>query len=66
MRKKTIYPCRDCYDRQPGCHSSCERYIAHRAAARAESDAVRTERDVAIMTDRYEKEKSGRLKRAAE
>lgn len=63
MRNKTIYPCWDCYSRKPGCHTTCEAYIAHRAAARAESDAVRVERDACIMQDRYEKEKSTRLTR---
>ena len=63
MRKKGNWPCRDCYDRKPGCHGGCEKYIAHRDVVKAKSDAVRVERDATIMQDRYKKEKSGRLVR---
>ena len=27
----TIYSCKDCGDRFPGCHSNCERYLADKA-----------------------------------
>lgn len=26
-----IYCCKDCHDRSPGCHGSCEKYITQKA-----------------------------------
>ena len=63
MRNSGNWPCRDCYDRKPGCQDHCEVYISHRNEVKALKDAAKAERDVAIMTDRYEKEKRGRLVR---
>lgn len=62
MKHSEKYPCWCCYSRKPGCHTTCEAYIAHRNSVRAKSDAVRAERDATIMQDRYEKEKIARLK----
>lgn len=35
------YPCADCGDRVLGCHATCERYLAARAAAEARREAER-------------------------
>ena len=62
MKQSEKYPCWCCYNRKPGCHTTCEQYIAHRKTVKAKSDAVRVERDATIMQDRYEKEKFKRIK----
>ena len=63
MKPSEKYPCWCCYDRKPGCHTDCERYIEHKKAIDTQKDAVRAERDATIMQDRCEKEKSARLAR---
>lgn len=40
MAINKITCCKDCADRHPGCHGSCEKYIQQRA----ELDAVKAER----------------------
>ena len=48
MKDNSIYPdrsspCKDCGDREVGCHSSCERYIAFTEARAEERKARQTE-----------------------
>ena len=43
-------PCKDCADRQVGCHAKCEKYLAYRTeldAAREQRDKERISADVA-------------------
>lgn len=39
------HPCIDCVERALGCHATCERYLAARAAADARREAARQKRD---------------------
>lgn len=34
-----LAPCKDCPDRAPGCHSTCERYAEFKVAKEAENKA---------------------------
>ena len=54
MSKKGNWPCRDCYNRKPGCHSVCERYIAHKKLVGKEIDNERANRDIEDMVTNYE------------
>lgn len=36
--------CKDCEDRHPKCHGSCERYLAEKAKLQAEREAIQKEK----------------------
>lgn len=38
-------PCYGCEERQVGCHSKCEKYIAYRKALDAKNEMIRREKD---------------------
>ena len=42
MASLTMYPCKDCPDRSPGCHSRCEKYIK---AKNIETEIKKKKRD---------------------
>ena len=45
-------PCKDCKDRNPMCHSTCENYIQFKK----ESDRIRDKRGKAVEKDRHFRE----------
>lgn len=50
--RKGKYPCKGCEEREVGCHSKCERFVAEKARADANGDIIRRKRaDNAIMGD---------------
>lgn len=55
-------PCKDCSDRQIGCHSECEKYISWRAEHEKVSETIRADKmrvhDAdAFLTDQHRKYK---------
>lgn len=38
--------CKDCCERQPGCHDRCEKYQSEKAAAQALKAAMRREKKI--------------------
>lgn len=64
MSRRLTYPCKDCQNRHPGCHSECEDYISVRTEhnRRISENNRRREVDDAIRDmefHRYKKCKSG-------
>lgn len=47
------FPCKDCHDRQPGCHDRCERYSAVKAKAEARKETKRSKRRTLNAADEY-------------
>lgn len=43
---KVKAPCKDCEDREPGCHSKCEKYIEYSKDREALREARRTAIDL--------------------
>lgn len=54
MRKKGNWPCRTCYERKPGCHSDCERYMDHKELISRDVETERANRDIEGMVTNYE------------
>ena len=49
-------PCKDCPNRQVGCHSTCEKYIEYKK----ESDRLREERRVRCEANQFIREENER------
>ena len=51
-------PCKDCPDRQVGCHSTCEKYLLYKSELDKIKDSIQRERDFEnLVRHRYTKGK---------
>ena len=41
-----IYVCKDCQDRQIGCHATCQRYIEQSRQRQERKEAIRKQKDL--------------------
>ena len=56
-----LIPCKDCTERQLGCHSVCPRYAEYKEAHEAHKQELREIKALDEALDSYERRKSARL-----
>lgn len=61
---KPKVPCKDCEDREVGCHAFCELYLAYREAVDAWKAWLTAQREAEKRLNSYEARKAERLKGA--
>lgn len=56
-------PCKDCEDREVGCHGRCEMYQAYRSELDQVKQVIRTQKETEAVTDGYVVEMRRKLRR---
>lgn len=64
-QRSPITCCHRCAERAPGCHSSCPRYLAEKAAHEAELERHRAERAREVDYQQYRRAAAARIARDA-
>lgn len=65
LTRRISSPCLDCEDREPGCHGSCEKYLAYKDQVAALNRAVYEQKGSAAQEYSYEKDTMIRRKKRA-
>lgn len=51
--KRPTSPCKECEDREAGCHGRCEKYQAYRSDLDQVKQVIRTQKETEAVTDGY-------------
>ena len=65
-RMEVTNPCRECPDREVGCHGKCEKYAAWKDTIQAEKDRQRQRRKGAALAEEHEIRSKCRSKKMRE
>ena len=60
---KKVNGCYRCAERRPGCHDTCERYRAWKAAAEEEKQKIAAAKRVESAADGYQRATAKRLRK---
>lgn len=56
-------PCKDCEEREVGCHGKCEKYQAYRSDLDQVKQVIRTQKETEAVADGYVVEMRRKLRR---